>query len=93
MIRVQWSPVALRQRREIARYIARDNIDAALALLDTLDSAARRLESFPKLGNTGKVNGTRELVVHKHYVLVYEIVDNTLNILTVLHTSRQYPPD
>ena len=92
-MRVQWSPVALRQRREIARYIAQDNIDAALALLDTLDSAARRLESFPKLGNAGKVSGTRELVVHKHYVLVYEIVGNTLNILTVLHTSRQYPPD
>lgn len=35
-MRVQWSPVTLRQRREIARYIAQDNIDAALALLDTL---------------------------------------------------------
>ena len=59
---------------------------------DTITAAVLRLEKFPLLGRPGRIDGTRELVVHQHYILVYEIVDNIIILLMVLHTSRQWPP-
>jgi plasmid stabilization system protein ParE len=39
------------------------------------------------MGRTGQKKGTR-LVVHPHYVVVYDITEN-VRILRVLHTSQQ----
>ena len=36
--------------------------------------------------------GTRELVAHRNYILVYDTAGNVARILRVLHTSRQWPP-
>ena len=66
---------------------------AALEVDDTITAATLRLEEFPLLGRPGRIDGTRELVVHQHYILVYEVVDDTIIILMVLHTSRQWPPE
>lgn len=90
-MRVLWSSPAKQDRYAIALYIAQDNVDAACALLEELDHAARRLEQFPALGREGRVEGTRELVIHKHYILVYEMAEQTLTVLAVLHSARQYP--
>jgi plasmid stabilization system protein ParE len=49
--------------------------------------AAARLARFPHLGRLGRVPETRELVAHERYILVYEIDDDTVWILTLLHTS------
>ena len=67
-------------------------MDAACNMLDRFDQAARQLEKFPLLDPEGRVKGTRELVVHKHYTLVYELINDAVIILAVLHTSKQYPP-
>lgn len=44
------------------------------------------------MGKPGRIMGTRELVVHRHYFLVYELHTDTVYILAVVHTSRQWPP-
>jgi plasmid stabilization system protein ParE len=41
------------------------------------------------MGRSGLVKGTRELVVHPHYVVVYDVAD-IVRILRVLHTSQQW---
>lgn len=41
------------------------------------------------MGRSGLVTGTRELVVHPHYVVVYDVKD-TVRILRVLHTAQQW---
>ena len=46
----------------------------------------------PLLGRPGRVTGTREFVVSPRYILVYEVTADTLIVLAVLHTSRQWPP-
>lgn len=52
------------------------------------------LGQFPKLGHAGAVAGTRELsVTGLPYVLVYSLYNGDVDILTVLHTRRLYPPD
>jgi addiction module RelE/StbE family toxin len=90
-MKVVWAEKAALARKDLIDYIADDNVQAALELDDTITAAAFRLAAFPLLGKPGRIDGTRELVIHQHYILVYEIVDDVLQILSVLHTSRQYP--
>jgi toxin ParE1/3/4 len=93
-VRVVWTPEALQDRIDIWDYIATDNPHAASRMDALFSESASRLTEHPKLGRPGKVPGTRELVAHEHYRLVYEIaVDNdTVWILTLIHTARLWPP-
>lgn len=54
--------------------------------------AAERLCAFPVLAPAGSVHGTRELVVHERYRLIYEIESDTVLVLALVHTSRCWPP-
>lgn len=90
---VRWSAYARSRREEIFDYISPDNHDAALHLDESFSSSARLLESLPNIGRTGRIEGTRELVVQAHYILVYEVAEDSVEILTIQHTSQHYPPD
>jgi plasmid stabilization system protein ParE len=37
------------------------------------------------------VYGTRELVLHRHYLAFYRVRGEEVHILTVLRTARQWP--
>lgn len=54
--------------------------------------AAASLSDFPKGGRPGTAPGTRELIPHERYRLVYEIEGETVWVLTLIHTARQWPP-
>jgi plasmid stabilization system protein ParE len=56
------------------------------------DAASSRLEMFPRVGREVEIPGTRELIPHRRYRLVYEIRDNEIVIVTLVHTSRRWPP-
>jgi len=53
--------------------------------------AADRLDEHPKLGRPGKIPGTHELIPHESYRLVYEIERETVWVLALVHTARQWP--
>jgi addiction module RelE/StbE family toxin len=91
-VRIVWLLVALNDRREIYDFIAIDNKRAADALDDRLETAARTLKDFPKRGRPGRASGTRELLAHHHYALIYQTTADEVHILAVVHTSRQWPP-
>ena len=91
-MRVRWTPEALQDRNDIWDYIATDNPRAAARMDELFSDAASRLSEHPKLGRPGKIPGTRELIAHESYRLVYEITDDTVWILTLIHTARLWPP-
>lgn len=55
-------------------------------------AAAARLVSHPLSGKAAHVPGTRELLPHAHYRLVYEIEQETAWVLALVHTARLWPP-
>jgi addiction module toxin, RelE/StbE family len=91
-MKLLWMRPASAARDEIIEYIAEDNIDAALSMDELFSAADRRIFAHPFSGKPGRVPGTYELVVHPHYVLVYEIEGEEIRILMLLYTSRQWPP-
>lgn len=87
-----WTPEAQADRRAIHLYIRQDNPRAAIAMDELFDLAAGRLTTTPRMGRPGLVEGTRELIPHESYRLVYEIVDDVIWVLALVHTRRQWPP-
>lgn len=87
-----WKHAAVADRKAIAEYIARDKPLAAVELVDLIIDRATMLDANQKTGRPGRMKGTREWVVHPHYVIVYRLVGKPLQveILRVLHTSQQW---
>ncbi|MGI9135400.1 MAG: type II toxin-antitoxin system RelE/ParE family toxin [Rhodoferax sp.] len=90
-MRLFWTPEALDDRRAIYDYIEADNPRAALALDELFAEKVRNLIDHPGLGRSGRVTGTRELVVHKNYILIYDTTVELVRVLRVLHAARQWP--
>ncbi len=91
-MKIIWTQVARRDRNSIIEFIALDNIIAALDLDELITAATARISQFPNIGKVGRIQNSRELVFHEHYLLVYEIHDETIIIIALLHTSQEWPP-
>lgn len=91
-MRLFWTPEALDDRRAIYDYIEADNPRAALTLDELFSEKVRNLIDHPGLGRIGRITGTRELVVHKNYILIYDTTVDQVRVLRVLHAARQWPP-
>jgi len=64
---------------------------AALAMDELFSQKTARLVTVPEMGKPGRVDGTRELVAHRSYLLIYAVKDDQVQVLRVLHTARQWP--
>jgi toxin ParE1/3/4 len=88
---VSWTREATADRQIIFDFIAKSDYRAAIAIDHLFSSAAARLELHPSIGRPGRVDGTRELVVHRHYVVFYDLTGETIRIIRILHTAQQWP--
>jgi addiction module RelE/StbE family toxin len=91
---LRWTRRALARLNYIGTYISQDNPAAAEAVVSRIADAADLLCDFPNQGRSGRVEGTRELVLADlPYIIVYRLRDQDIEILTVMHTSRRWPKD
>lgn len=88
----EWRPLARADLLAIVAYIADDNPDAAQALKDEIVAKVDLLPSQPRLYKSGRIKGSREMVIRPNYVVVYQASGNTVAILRVLHAAQQWPP-
>ena len=91
-MRLIWTRLAHIDRSAIRTYIAQDNPAAALALDTVFSRRVRQLATHPDIGRPGRVTATRELVAHANYIVIYDVVGDTVRILRILHAARQWPP-
>ncbi len=88
-MKLYWSLESLSEIEKIAEYIAKDNVSAALSLVNTIfERTETSLTENAKVGRPGRVAGTRELVVHSSYIVAYRIQKENIEILTIRHTAR-----
>ncbi|WP_110650778.1 type II toxin-antitoxin system RelE/ParE family toxin [Salinicola peritrichatus] len=90
---VRWLERAIVDLEGIADYIAMDRPDAALSIVDRVEASAEAIPDNPQRGRSGRVSGTRELIIAgTPYLIVYRISPNTIDVLRVLHGAQQWPP-
>jgi addiction module RelE/StbE family toxin len=91
VLSVKWKPDAIHELAEIIDYVEQRNARAAEALHTDIVQVAESLINHPFLYRRGRVAGTREAVVHPHYILVYQVGAEVIEILQVIHSRQQYP--
>lgn len=89
-MKIIWSLKATRDRNSAILWLNQFDPDAALDLLQEILLAIKRLDTFPFSGRIGKVSGTREVIIGK-YILVYQVQDDNLEVVRLLHSSMKYP--
>ena len=92
-MRVLWTRSAEQDRADIFDFIALDNPSAAIRMDEVFSAAAGRLLEHPLMGRPGMIQGTRELIAHESYRMVYEVRADKIFILALVHTSRLWPPN
>lgn len=90
MLPIVWRKPASTSLLEIIRY-ANEDPQAARRLKERLESAVLPLSEHPYLSPSGRVPGTREIVVHPNYVLIYRIAAECIEVVSVLHARQEYP--
>ncbi len=91
MLPIRWNAKALDELDAIAGYVAQFNPIAAEGLQDLIETSVLPLSEHPYLYRLGRVAGTRELVVHPNYIVVYRVLTDQVEIVGVLHAAREYP--
>ena len=91
MLHVVWLETASQDLDQILVYIEDRNLLAALNLQESIEYAVSQLPFHPYLYKLGRVSGTRELVVHPNYLVIYRVAISSIEIINVLHARQQYP--
>ena len=91
MLPILWRAEAQADLAAILEYIAERNPQSALDLYDDIEPVVSQLPQHPYLYRLGRVSGTRELVAHPNYIVVYRVGATVIEIVSILHSRQQYP--
>jgi len=91
MVKINWTPTALRDLEEIGEYVSHDSIKYANLIVDKLFRSVEILDMHPLSGRVVPEfhnDSIRELI-YGNYRLVYRIVTELrIDIITVHHSKR-----
>ena len=91
-MRVRWLKQAGVDLESAEEFIAKDNPSAAARIVLKIIRAVALLEHHPGIGRSGRIPGTKELVVSETpYIVPYRIKGDIIQVLRVYHTSRKWP--
>ena len=85
-----WTDPCIEDLRAVRDYIGRDSDYYAADLVEQVVLSVERLLRFPKLGRVvpeAQDENIRELV-HQNYRIIYRIAGERIEILTIVHGSR-----
>lgn len=87
---VKWLKVALENMATIADYIAQDKPDRATSFVREIREKTLVLADFPSIGRAGRVAGTRELIAHKNFLVIYRVKGKNIEIIRVRHVAQKH---
>jgi toxin ParE1/3/4 len=90
---IRWSVPAADDLERICERIDRDDPEAARRVARTIYDGCLRLRDFPDIGRASiRMLGRRELVFSPlPYIVVYQIVENTVEISRIFHGAQNWP--
>ncbi len=91
MLPVIWRASARGQLASIIRFIANESPPAARRLRELIEASVLPAAEHPYLYRPGRVPGTREIVAHPNYIVVYRVMAERIEVVAVLHARQEYP--
>jgi toxin ParE1/3/4 len=90
---IDWTGPAKDQLNQAYEYIASaKSEEVAVRIVSQIISTVQQLDAFPLLGRTGRIRGTRELVIATTpFVAAYTIEQDRIVILALLHGTHKWP--
>jgi toxin ParE1/3/4 len=90
---IEWTEHAIRQLGQAYDYIALSNGEEIAARITMqIMTSVQQLSPFPMSGRTGRVEGTRELVIaNTPFIAAYTIDDDRIVILAIYHGAQRWP--
>ena len=91
MLPVVWSEKPLEDLDGIVAFIAPRDFNAAIRLQERIEQAVEPTASHPYMFRSGRVDGTREIVAHPNYIVVYRVLADMILVTAVVHARQEYP--
>lgn len=92
-MRIEWSSAAIADLQAITEWIEQDRgIETANRIARRIYEAVQSLRAMPYRGRYGRIENTREMVIPDlPYLAVYQIFEQRLAVLNVLHGAQRWP--
>lgn len=91
-VKIKWLREAIQDLIAIQNYIAEDHPTAATQTANRVLETIAYLRDHPGIGRAGRIPGTREVLIPGlPYIVPYRVKGEAIEILGVLHTSREWP--
>ena len=91
---VKWSLTAKNDLKQIYNYIFQDSSFYAQQVMEEIIKRSETLNLYPHMGKiTPELNDSsiRELVIYS-YRIIYEVSNNDVQILTLVHSRKNFKP-
>jgi toxin ParE1/3/4 len=90
---IEWTEQAIRQLDQAHEFIALANSEKVATQVSVkIVSSVQQLATFPLSGRTGRVPGTRELVIpNTPFIAAYANDDARIVILAIYHGAQPWP--
>ncbi|HEU5280521.1 MAG TPA: type II toxin-antitoxin system RelE/ParE family toxin [Gammaproteobacteria bacterium] len=90
-MQIRWLEDAVNDLVSLRQYIANNNPRAAHRIANKILSSVDHLSLHPGLGRSGRVPGTRELIIPSTpFLIPYRVAQDTVEILRVLHVAMEW---
>jgi toxin ParE1/3/4 len=93
-MRVRWTTDAADDLERICDYIAESRPESARRVAQSVVERIGKLAAFPRLGRSGRVEGTREIAFPPlPFIAIYEVFETQgeIRVLRILHGAQRWP--
>ena len=90
MVDIKWSNDALLDLDAISEYISQKSPENAKKFIQEIFKKVENLSTFPFMGRTVPDQSNEKIreILYKNYRIIYEIKDDFVEVLIVIHGSR-----
>lgn len=90
MVDIKWSTDTLLDLDAISEYISKGSPENAKKFIQDIFKKVENLSTFPFMGRTVPDRSNEKIheILHKNYRIIYEIKEDLVEVLIVIHGSR-----